>query len=41
LYALRGKEYSGEPAMLLFEEHFPSSYDFGEIERKVFADKKE
>lgn len=33
--AARGNEYTGEPAMKLFEEHFPSSYDFHEIERSV------
>ena len=37
--ALRG-EYAGEPAMQIFEEHFPASYDFDGIERKVFANDK-
>jgi hypothetical protein len=37
-YAARGKEYTGEPAMQLFEEHFSSGYDFDEIARKVFTD---
>jgi hypothetical protein len=40
-YAARRKEYSGEPAMQLFEEHFPSGYDFNKIVRKVFTDKQE
>lgn len=36
-YAERCKEYVGEPAMLLFEEHFASGYDFDEIARRVFV----
>jgi UDP-N-acetyl-alpha-D-muramoyl-L-alanyl-L-glutamate epimerase len=32
------REYAGEPAMQLFEEHFPPSYDFDEISRRVFSD---
>jgi hypothetical protein len=36
-YAALRKEYVGEPAMRLFEEHFPSSYDFEGIARKVFT----
>jgi len=35
-YASRRKEYSGEPAMQVFEQHFPSNYDFDEIARRVF-----
>jgi len=35
-YAVLRKEYSGEPAMRLFEEHFPPSYNFDEIAQKVF-----
>lgn len=34
--AQRG-EYAGEPAMRLFEEYFPSGYDFETIARGVFA----
>ncbi len=37
-YAARGKEYAGTPAMRLFEERFPASYDFTELEPKVFTD---
>jgi hypothetical protein len=37
-YASSRKEYTGEPATKLFEEHFPSSYDFNEITRRVFVD---
>ncbi len=36
-YAEKRKEYSGEPAMELFEKHFPLTYDFDGIERKVFV----
>ena len=35
-----GREYSGELAMKIFEEHFPSSYDLDAIERRVFADER-
>jgi hypothetical protein len=35
--AVRRGEYTDEPAMQLFEEHFPPSYDFTDITRKVFA----
>lgn len=35
-YGERSKEYIGEPAIELFLEHFPASYDFAELERKVF-----
>ena len=38
-YAAQRREYAGEPAMQLFEEHFSSNYDFTELERKVFATK--
>lgn len=34
-YAGKRGEYKGEPAMRLFERHFPENYDFAEIERKV------
>ena len=34
--ALR-KEYAGEPAMQLFEEHFPPSYDFNKIAQRIFV----
>ncbi len=37
-YAVQSKEYSGEAALRLFEEYFPSSYDFAKLEKKVFAD---
>lgn len=33
--AAGGKEYAGEPAMQLFEEYFPSNYDFGMIARQI------
>ena len=36
-YASLKKEYSDEPAMQLFEEHFKSGYDFDEIEKRVFT----
>ncbi len=36
-YAAEGKEYEGTPAMRVFSERFPSTYDFAEAERKVFA----
>lgn len=39
-YAQTRKEYAGEPAITLFEEHFPVTYNFEEIERKVFTDLK-
>jgi hypothetical protein len=35
-YASRRQEYTGEPAMRLFEKRFSSSFDFEEIERRVF-----
>ncbi len=35
--SLRG-EYTGEPAMQTFEELFPASYDFAEVEKKVFEE---
>lgn len=37
-YATKCKEYTGEPAIKLFEKYFPSSYNFKEIEQKVFTD---
>ncbi len=36
-YASRHNEYTGEPAMKLFEEHFSSNYDFAGIEQRVFT----
>lgn len=39
-YAVQRKEYSGEPAMRLFEKYFPSDYDFDEIEQRIFANTK-
>ena len=36
-YAARSKEYTGEPAMKLFEEHFPSNYDFDRLTKRVFS----
>lgn len=36
-YTARREEYAGEPAMKLFEKHFPSDYDFEELERRVFV----
>ena len=38
-YAARRNEYTNKPAMKDFEKHFPSDYDFDEIERKVFIDR--
>ncbi|MBV9159708.1 MAG: hypothetical protein JO019_03895 [Candidatus Kaiserbacteria bacterium] len=35
--AASGGEYAGEPAMRLFEQHFPASYGFDEIAPRVFA----
>lgn len=37
-YAALRKEYSSEPAMRVFEEHFPPDYGFDELARKVFDD---
>ncbi len=37
-YAALRKEYAGEPAMLLFDERFPSNYDFERLAKKVFVD---
>ena len=39
-YAAARKEYASEPAMQLFEQHFPASYGFDDIARRVFADEK-
>jgi hypothetical protein len=39
-YARRKGEYAGDVAMNLFEEHFPSSYDFEKIERGIFTNKR-
>lgn len=36
-YAARRGEYDGEPAIELFEKHFPANYDFEELKKKVFA----
>ncbi len=38
-YAERGKEYEGEPAIRMFNEHFPERGDTAELERKVFTEK--
>ena len=35
-YDAQRKEYSGQPAMQLFEEHFPSDYGFNELANRVF-----
>lgn len=40
-YAARDKEYSGEPAMRLFEEHFPSDYGFDRLAQRVFSSENE
>ena len=37
-YAARSKEYFGEPAMRLFEEHFPPNYGFDRLAQRVFSD---
>lgn len=36
-YAARSNQYVGEPAIKLFEEHFPPEYDFTRLERSVFS----
>lgn len=36
-YASQHKEYKDEPAMNLFTEHFPSTYNFTALEQKVFT----
>jgi len=36
----RGKEYVGAPAMQLFQEHFPSNYDFDAIAQRIFTNGK-
>ena len=36
-YAAQRKEYSGEPAMRLFEKHFSQDYDFDDLARRVFS----
>ncbi len=36
-YAERRNEYDDEPAMQMFKNHFPPSYDFESLERKVFS----
>lgn len=40
-YASRRKEYSGEPVMKLFEEHFPPNYDFNKLSQRVFPGKQQ
>ncbi len=35
-YASKRKEFSGEPAMQVFEEHFPANYNFDKLSQKVF-----
>jgi hypothetical protein len=37
-YAALRKEYSGELAMQLFEEHFPPNYNFDELAQRVLVD---
>ena len=39
--AARRNEYSGEPAIKLFEKYFPSSYDFDEIAQRVLISSEE
>lgn len=36
-YASLCKEYTGEPAMKLFEKYFPPNYDFKSLEQKIFS----
>ncbi len=36
-YASERHEYTGEPGMKLFEDHFPSSYNFDSLEEKVIT----
>jgi hypothetical protein len=36
-YAQKSGEYAGGPAMRMFEERFPASWDFKSLERKVFS----
>lgn len=40
-YASCRKEYSGEPAMRLFEEHFPPNYGFDNLAHRVLPDKQQ
>ncbi len=35
-YAAKGGEYAGTPAMKEFEKHFPPSYPFDDLAKKVF-----
>ena len=37
-YASRSKAYAREPAMELFEHHFPPNCDFEKLEQRVFTD---
>lgn len=37
-YAAKKNEYTGTPAMKLFEKYFPSNHDFDEIEKRVFTE---
>ena len=39
-YATLRKEYSGEPAIQLFEEYFSSNYNFNEMAQKIFINEK-
>ncbi|MBI3458981.1 hypothetical protein HY061_01820 [Candidatus Azambacteria bacterium] len=36
-YAVSRQEYSGEPAIQLFEEYFPPDYNFNKLARRAFA----
>lgn len=36
-YAMRNKEYTGDAAIRLFENHFPESYDFEALKPRVFS----
>ncbi|HVU80023.1 MAG TPA: hypothetical protein VHD37_01525 [Candidatus Paceibacterota bacterium] len=36
-YAQKSGEYANDPAIKMFEERFPASYDFDELAQKVFA----
>lgn len=39
-YASRREEYSDEPIMKFFEEHFSTGYDFDEMARRVFSNEE-
>jgi hypothetical protein len=36
-YAAKNPEYAGDRALRMFEEYFPATYNFAELEKKVFS----